>query len=778
MPTSVANRFLLLYGSQTGQAKAIAEEIAEKAGDQNLHADIHCLSLTEKKFFIEREKCVVIITSTTGDGEPPDTALKFVRRLRKKTLPDDYLSHLNYALLGLGDSNYTNFCNCGKSLDKRLQDLGAKRFYDSGWADDAVGLEVAVEPWLDGLWSALKRFLKLPGAEHGGGDADAIMTENKEMINGDSRLNGSTVIENGNKSRSADTQSVHSISNTIPVLTKDLTNGNNQNNLNNSNSAESSVPVCDINQSDCNNSSSHLEQTSSSEKHTDLLVKTLNGTKDNKSNESSMEEKTEASVKVSLPPLSESTLTVPLLPPPFLKIEYNQEQSIDVCDLPRQNDYDFPSAATPVTMATVSDIKTLTSDTAVKKAIFVELDITGSGINYQPGDAISIICPNDTNEVETLLDRLGVLEQIDSCLKILVIEITKKRNASIPKFVSEVSTLRHIFTTCVDIREPPKKALLRVLVEYTSDDAEKRRLQELCSKQGNEDYARFIREPSLSILDILNNFSSCLPPVDRLIEHLPRLQPRPYSVCCSPLTSPGKISFVFNVVETTAECGRTYFRKGVCTGWLEGMSHSAKRDKQVQDTTEKEIVQGIKQLEVSDIKIPIFGRTNQSFHLPDDVTVPVILIGPGTGVAPFIGYLDHRGSQQEAQAETQFGETWLFYGCRHKDRDYIFREKIEHHVSTATLSNLLVSFSRDEQSADAPRYVQDNLRSHGAEIVSLIEEKGAIVYVCGDAKNMAKDVNQAFIDIFSQCKGISSDEARKLVMKLRLHRQYKEDVWT
>lgn len=72
-------------------------------------------------------------------------------------------------------------------------------------------------------------------------------------------------------------------------------------------------------------------------------------------------------------------------------------------------------------------------------------------------------------------------------------------------------------------------------------------------------------------------------------------------------------------------------------------------------------------------QIPVFGRTNQNFRLPDDVTVPVILIGPGTGVAPFIGFLDHRAAQRETQPDDQFGEVWLFYGCRHKDRDYLFR---------------------------------------------------------------------------------------------------------
>ncbi|CAB4039447.1 methionine synthase reductase-like, partial [Paramuricea clavata] len=110
-------------------------------------------------FSIEKEKCVVFVVSTTGDGDPPDTVTKFWRRLRKKTLGSTYLKGLHYALLGLGDTNYTNFCNCSKTLNSRLLGLGATHFYPPGFADDAVGLEVVVEPWIDELWPALLKEL-------------------------------------------------------------------------------------------------------------------------------------------------------------------------------------------------------------------------------------------------------------------------------------------------------------------------------------------------------------------------------------------------------------------------------------------------------------------------------------------------------------------------------------------------------------------------------------------------------------------------------------------
>jgi len=111
-----------------------------------------------------------VIVSTTGTGDPPDTARKFVKAIQDKALPADFFAHLHYGLLGLGDSEYTYFCNGGKIIDKRLQELGAQHFYDTGHADDCVGLELVVEPWIDGLWAALtKHFMASRGKEERNG---------------------------------------------------------------------------------------------------------------------------------------------------------------------------------------------------------------------------------------------------------------------------------------------------------------------------------------------------------------------------------------------------------------------------------------------------------------------------------------------------------------------------------------------------------------------------------------------------------------------------------
>lgn len=153
-------RFLLLYASQRGQAKAIAENICEQALAHGFSADLHCVSESDTYSLKTETAPLVVVVSTTGSGDPPDTARKFVKEIQDKTLPPDTFAHLRYGLLGLGDSEYTFFCNGGKVIDKRLQELGAQHFYDTGHADDCVGLELVVEPWIAGLWAALTKHFR------------------------------------------------------------------------------------------------------------------------------------------------------------------------------------------------------------------------------------------------------------------------------------------------------------------------------------------------------------------------------------------------------------------------------------------------------------------------------------------------------------------------------------------------------------------------------------------------------------------------------------------
>ncbi|XP_061225652.1 methionine synthase reductase isoform X2 [Neopsephotus bourkii] len=670
MCCGLRRRFLLLYATQKGQAKAIAEEIWQQAGAHGFEADMHCMSEMDK-YNLETEKDpVVIVISTTGTGDPPDTARKLVKKIQDTTLPPDHFSHLQYGLLGLGDSEYTFFCNGGKTVDRRLQELGAWHFYDTGLADDCVGLELVVDPWIDGLWHALKEVF--------------LLQKEREGMN----------------------SAVDAVSNSLsaaPHVGRELNLSSEVQNLKLEDEGVKSSDVF-------------------SQKLVDISLVASN-------------RDTEASLVHSVPPISESALNIPALSPEYIEVQFQDTHG------------ENPRLSSLISEGTVFEVPVtkavqLTREDAVKTALLLELDIADTVLDYQPGDAFCVMCPNNVSEVEELLRILELSEKGEYFVCVKVKQGTKKKGAARPQHIPERSTLKFILTWCLEIRATPKKAFLRALVECTSNVGEKRRLQELCSRQGASDYTRFIRDPNVCLLDLLHAFPSCKPSLNLLIEHLPKLQARSYSASSSNLYQPGKLSFVFSIVEFAACPTRPVSRKGVCTGWLaELAAPQLHANRNTVDTNGGSC---------STVKIPIFARPNNTFHLPADPSVPLMMVGPGTGISPFIGFLQHR-------------------------------DELRCFLENGTLKHLKVCFSRDSSStADAapPKYVQDVIRLHAKEVARVLLKERGYFYVCGDKKHMADGVSDAVVDILSMEMEADKLEAMKFLATLREAKRYLQDVWS
>ncbi|KAL6084442.1 hypothetical protein STEG23_023101, partial [Scotinomys teguina] len=429
-----------------------------KGKNKKTFKDLHCISESEKYDLKTETAPLVMVVSTTGTGDPPDTALKFVKEIRDKTLPTDFFAHLRYGLLGLGDSEYTYFCNGGKVIDKRLQELGAQHFYDTGHADDCVGLELVVEPWIAGLWAALTKHFKSLGGQ-------------EEMSNGLSQASPAPL------NTAVKPELLH---------------------------IESQVGLLRL--EDAGEKDSEIwgqNETSRSQKG-DLI------------------ENFESSLARSVPPLSQASLSIPALPPEYLEVHL--QESLGQEEIPAS-----VTSVNPVFQVPISKAVQLTTNDAIKTALLLELDVSKIEFSRQPGDSFNVICPNSDAEVETLLQRLQLADRRAHCVILKIKTDTKKKGAIVPQHVPEGRSLQFILTWCLEIRAVPKKAFVRALIDCTSNAAEKRRLQELCSKQGAADYNRFIRDTSACLLDLLLTFPSCHPPLSLLLEHLPKLQPRPYS---------------------------------------------------------------------------------------------------------------------------------------------------------------------------------------------------------------------------------------------------------
>ncbi|GAA6217421.1 methionine synthase reductase isoform X1 [Lates japonicus] len=751
MPCEVKPRFVVLYGSQKGQAQSIAEGIAEEAEGHGLVAELSCLNQNEK-YNLEKENApVVFIVSTTGDGEPPDNALQFVKRIKKKTLPNDHYKHLCYALLALGDTNYANFCNCGKTIERHLQELGAKQFYATGYADDGVGLEVVVDPWLEGLWKAIKAALSKMASDRTApskGDAGESPKETPDSYTPDVLLNLLSL---------GDHQNCESIKASVNTDSKYAS------------AASSSASTTQTAVSDLRPASPAGSLGLASQSRGTASIST--SAPETQTQDAGFPHLTLAgSLTCSLPPLSESSLNVPALPPPYLDVSLQDVGTMKqiVGQFNKETVHEVP----------IDRALQLTSGDSVKTALLLELDISAyPTMAYQPGDSFDVFCPNKATEVDGMLHRLGLQDQRNYHVHVSLKKDNKKKGAQVPSYIPQNISLLYLLTWCLEIRSVPKKAFLRALVEHTGDSVQRRRLQELCSKQGGADYNQYVRDPSLSVLELLTAFPSCQPPLSLLIEHLPKLQPRPYSAASSRLKHPGKLHFVFNVVEFPACSGRPAGRRGLCTGWLfdlinPGLVFPGKAECSGSLTLPK---------------IHVSLRPNCSFRPPSDPLVPFIMVGPGTGVAPFIGFLQQRENERQENPEAVFGETWLFFGCRHRDRDYLFREELEGFVCSGTLSHLKVCFSRDDQeqeegkevapSVSRPRYVQHNLLLNSQYVTEILLKQNGYLYVCGDAKNMAKDVNDTLIEMIKTELQVDQLEAMKTLAGLREQKRYLQDIW-
>jgi methionine synthase reductase len=181
---------------------------------------------------------------------------------------------------------------------------------------------------------------------------------------------------------------------------------------------------------------------------------------------------------------------------------------------------------------------------------------------------------------------------------------------------------------------------LRLLAEHTSNELEKNSLLELCSRQGSSQFESTIRIPGLSLLDILLEYPSCAPPPQVLIEHLPRLIPRAYSISSSPFQNKDSFTFAFNVITFTKEEGRKYSRAGVCTGWLYEMVRNMLMTTSDNDTALSDLETLLdssfsnmslneRENDKSTKNVVIYRRKNHNFRLPEDINVPIIMVGPG-----------------------------------------------------------------------------------------------------------------------------------------------------
>jgi len=342
----------------------------------------------------------------------------------------------------------------------------------------------------------------------------------------------------------------------------------------------------------------------------------------------------------------------------------------------------------------------------------VVIELGDSGITYRAGDSIGIYPENDPKVVDAILEALGV-----------------SGGETVKAPDGENKLLRQVLLKELDITKPADDCLA-CLAESAADADEAEDLAML-SRSGAEE--------GQGLLELLRVYPSARPDVQSLVSGLTGLQPRLYSISSSPRKYPTEIHTTVAVLKA-AIYGRGY--KGVASTFL------AKRLNRGGE-------------------VPVYLQPTEGFRLDEDADAPAIMIGPGTGIAPFLAFL------QEGEARGDAGRNWLFFGNPKSTTDYIYQQSLEAWRKSGLLARLTLAFSRDQEDKV---YVQNRMLEMAEEFWMWLEA-GAVIYVCGDAERMAKDVDRALHRIVAEQGGLSEQKAAAYVKRLSEQGRYLRDVY-
>ena len=357
----------------------------------------------------------------------------------------------------------------------------------------------------------------------------------------------------------------------------------------------------------------------------------------------------------------------------------------------------------------------LSSGDSEKDTRHFEIDLTNWGLNFEPGDSVAVYPTNDPNLVNEILRSLGAIgdEQVTA---------GKTHKA-----------LREALLRDFSITQPTPKFLKAIAGRASAAPM----LRELLHPDRKNDLQNYLW--GVEVIDFLLDHPSAKFAPEEFVGLLTKLQPRLYSVGSSLKVFPSCVHLIVDVVQYES---RGRIRKGVCSTFL-----AERADK---------------------VPVPVYPSLAKHFHMPQDQSAPLIMVGPGTGVAPFRAFL------QERQAVGAKGKNWLFFGAQREKCDYAYKEDWEKFTRDGILTRLDCAWSRDQAHKI---YVQNKMLEHAAEIWKWMDGEGAQFFVCGDARRMAKDVDAALRKIVQEQGGKSVDEANAYVERLKTDKRYKRDVY-
>jgi len=357
----------------------------------------------------------------------------------------------------------------------------------------------------------------------------------------------------------------------------------------------------------------------------------------------------------------------------------------------------------------------LSGSESEKETRHFEVDLQGWGLSFDVGDSMAVYPTNDPNLVDEIIRTLGA-----------------KGDELVPAAKTQKS-LREALLRDYSITQPTPKFLKAIASRASAAPL----LQELLGPDRKQDLDTYLW--GMEVIDFLIEHPSVKLTPEEFVGLLTKLQPRLYSVASSLRAYPEQVHFIVDVVRYESH-GR--MRNGVCSSFMADRADN--------------------------VPMPVYPSSAKHFHLPDDTSIPIIMVGPGTGVAPFRAFL------QERQALGAKGKNWLFFGAQREKSDYSYEEDFEQFKRDGLLTRLDCAWSRDQAHKI---YVQHLMLQNAAEIWKWLDAEGAQFFVCGDARRMAKDVDAALRKIVQEHGNRSVEQANEYVEKLKSDKRYKRDVY-
>ncbi|KZT55371.1 riboflavin synthase domain-like protein [Calocera cornea HHB12733] len=412
--------------------------------------------------------------------------------------------------------------------------------------------------------------------------------------------------------------------------------------------------------------------------------------------------------------------------PARVRVEY-----LDVPQLPlSEAPFSFPGSSS----AQLLRMKRLTRPDWYQDVRHIEFEFD-EAVSYSPGDIAVLHPENDPEEVQRFLQRMGWSETADKPFRI----VPEDQERPLPEHWPEVMTLRIAFTRYLDILGVPRRSFFESLANFTTEQMETEKLREFCSPEGQDDLYAYCHRVRRTTAEVITEFRSVVIPQEYVFDVFPELRPREFSIASSVKRHPKQVHLCVAIVQYKTKLKAP--RKGVCTSWLTRLREGDR------------------------VQIAFESGT---MHLPPVPSTPIILVGPGTGVAPMRSFIEDRIYHEKSK------ENILYFGCRSLDADCHYKDEWSAYQDKGQL------VCRIAASRDQPRkvYVQNLIVEDAARIWKTVHENKGYVLVSGSSNKMPLAVRQAVEDALTGEGKLTAEDAKEYVKRMEMTGRWQEECWS